>query len=1062
MAKRGSSEGAAVAKKKPRKQVPGRDRKHPATDSKHSDGEDVLYEEENPPFKKSKDSCGDSVKKQRCRTKRRTDNERKTVGKEIQDPTNLTEKTLIIDMPVKQFSGSEDAEESEDEWEDVQANNQRQTGTAKRKRPGNSKAGGKNEKRLSVKSNIKKRSRPDGDDGFEEESYSVKKRKPTVPGVKGKTKAAKPASHVSCAANAGDKKPRAKKSAVKKQKTKETEILDLLALEKKTQTKVATVEESSVSEEAEDSDEEWEDVEELNGPVDCLQASTSTDIPLPTQPVEIEIETAESAKKRLSREKRKAEYAAYMRKLLRKFSKEVREDTHKVHLLCLLANGFYRNDTCNLPDLQAVALSVIPVKFTSVPAECVDVVYLTNLMKWFFGTFTLSSEMSLDESEPLSATLERRFGVYGVRDESEMVHVFLVILRALQLMSRLVLSLQPIPLKDKPAKTKKSPKEKSSRRSSTKPQTPKDKTNSSNRQQVRQKKVKQEETLSGESEEENPKHCTTSGKGKGKTTKEKKGVKSADKEKPGAQPKNQLRRKAASKVTYKEESESCGHSSDSDYCLSDAQDSDYSDWEEEPLASKRRRSSGPVKEIIKTKRNTNSAAKQPRDKNSPNSVTQPKRRGKIISTDDESEMDDEDKMWKSPLLSPTVSDQWVEVYLESEGKWLCVDCMHRTLGKAQDCFKTTTKPVTYVVGIDNAGCVKDVTRRYDSNWMTSTRMRRIDPDWWEKTLMPYKSPNIEREDREDTELDLKLLDQPLPTSFPEYKNHPLYVLKRHLLKYEAIYPETSAVMGYFRGEAVYSRSCVHNLHSSDTWLKEARVVRLAEVPYKMVKGSSNRARKARISDPEKKKYNDLGLFGLWQTEEYQPPVAVDGKVPRNEYGNVYLFQPSMLPIGCVQLRVPNLHRVARKLDIDCVQAITGFDFHCGFSHPVTDGYVVCEEHKDILLSAWENEQANIEQKQKEKREKRALGNWKLLIKGLLIRERLKARYGNKDTDTPGLSTEANDFSSDDEEKQKTETPAQDMAVSWPQNRQAQATEGKTKSRRQKKGEENHLFPFEKL
>lgn len=31
----------------------------------------------------------------------------------------------------------------------------------------------------------------------------------------------------------------------------------------------------------------------------------------------------------------------------------------------------------------------------------------------------------------------------------------------------------------------------------------------------------------------------------------------------------------------------------------------------------------------------------------------------------------------------------------------------------------------------------------------------------------------------------------------------------------------------------------------------------------------------------------------------------------------------------------------------------------------------------------------------QKREKRALGNWKLLAKGLLIRERLKRRYGPK-------------------------------------------------------------------
>lgn len=126
---------------------------------------------------------------------------------------------------------------------------------------------------------------------------------------------------------------------------------------------------------------------------------------------------------------------------------------------------------------------------------------------------------------------------------------------------------------------------------------------------------------------------------------------------------------------------------------------------------------------------------------------------------------------------------------------------------------------------------------------------------------------------------------------------------------------------------------------------------------------------------ELKDENDLALFGEWQTEEYQPPIAVDGKVcicvglsitfrrlsetkfmsnirtnrikrqchcgfvcfpqvPRNDYGNVYLFKPCMLPVGCVHIRLPNLHRVARKLNIDAAPAVTGFDFHGGYSHAV--------------------------------------------------------------------------------------------------------------------------------
>lgn len=45
----------------------------------------------------------------------------------------------------------------------------------------------------------------------------------------------------------------------------------------------------------------------------------------------------------------------------------------------------------------------------------------------------------------------------------------------------------------------------------------------------------------------------------------------------------------------------------------------------------------------------------------------------------------------------------------------------------------------------------------------------------------------------------------------------------------------------------------------------------------------------------------LEIFGFWQTQPYEPPVAVGGKVPRNEYGNVELFKPCMLPKGTVHL-----------------------------------------------------------------------------------------------------------------------------------------------------------------
>jgi xeroderma pigmentosum group C-complementing protein len=49
------------------------------------------------------------------------------------------------------------------------------------------------------------------------------------------------------------------------------------------------------------------------------------------------------------------------------------------------------------------------------------------------------------------------------------------------------------------------------------------------------------------------------------------------------------------------------------------------------------------------------------------------------------------------------------------------------------------------------------------------------------------------------------------------------------------------------------------------------------------------------------KNQPLELFGKWQTTPYIPPEAKDGKVPRNEYGNVDLFKKCMLPKGTVHI-----------------------------------------------------------------------------------------------------------------------------------------------------------------
>uniref|UniRef100_A0A8C5EGE4 Xeroderma pigmentosum, complementation group C n=1 Tax=Gouania willdenowi TaxID=441366 RepID=A0A8C5EGE4_GOUWI len=751
------------------------------------------------------------------------------------------------------------------------------------------------------------------------------------------------------------------------------------------------------------------------------------------------------AEPRPLKQKKKAEFETYLRRMMMRFKKDLHTDTHKVHLMCLIASGMFRNKLCSEPDLLAVTLSLIPAHFSSVSKERMDQHYLSGLLKWFRSTFTLNPSLPSEERPDPRALLERRLSSLSARDHQEMTHLFLLVLRSLQLFCRLVLSLQPIPLKQAATKVKQETSTTNSPGTKVSPGTKRPAGGGKVKaerggKRVRRKEIKEED----EDEEDN---------------------KPAAKGRP--KPKNLKRRSVASKISYKEES-----NSEEEECerLSDEEFEAVSDVDSED-------SEGGATSRAGRSKNKTSAATKRKSGGGKKTVKEEEEWKEVRVEEEEEEMTSSGtKIRRSggKKREGPGSDEWLEVYLQKSSSWVCVDVDHG-VGMPHLCSQNATAPLTYVVSVDQEGFVKDLGRKYDPTWMTTSRKRRVDESWWEETLQPLLGPEDEKDVKEEKELQNKLLNKPLPISITEYKNHPLYALKRHLLKYEAIYPPTAAVLGYCRKEPVYSRDCVHTLHSKDTWLKEARTVRLGEEPYKMVKGFSNRSRKARMVS-EQKEEKDLPLFGDWQTEEYQPPIAVDGKVPRNDYGNVYLFKPCMLPVGCVHLRLPNLHRVARKLDLDAAPAVTGFDFHGGYSHAVSDGYIVCEEHEEILRAAWVEDQENQKQKEREKKEKRATSNWTLLVKGLLIRERLKQRYSKKNqglASTTGGQNADNGFSSDEGPAESGscggKTASETLALSWPQNRQKEedntgvsGLKKKRKTKREKKGEEQHLFPFEKV
>ena len=337
-------------------------------------------------------------------------------------------------------------------------------------------------------------------------------------------------------------------------------------------------------------------------------------------------------------------------------------------------------------------------------------------------------------------------------------------------------------------------------------------------------------------------------------------------------------------------------------------------------------------------------------------------------------------------------DFWVEVYLEDEKKWCCVDLCNLKLDEP-NVLTELSRPFHYLVSYDvDRYYVKPMEKTYIEFWYTPAfRKYRCEDKWW-NSVMQGLGPADEVTKEETTTVEEISLNQAIPTSETAFRNHPLYVLEKHLLKYQGIYPPEVPPLGFFKDQPVYPRDCVQLLCSRETWLRKARTVKLNETPYKIV-----------TARPKRDRYSGslirdipLELFGEWQTKDYEPPEAKDGKVPRNCYGNVDMYQECMLPIGCSWLKLPGLQRIANKLGIDCAQAVVGFDNHCGRygAHPVMEGFIVCKEFEDTLRMAWEEEQVNAAKREAEKREKLIYDNWKRLLKAVIIREKLRVKYKN--------------------------------------------------------------------
>ncbi|KAK6351238.1 hypothetical protein TWF718_004408 [Orbilia javanica] len=365
---------------------------------------------------------------------------------------------------------------------------------------------------------------------------------------------------------------------------------------------------------------------------------------------------------------------------------------------------------------------------------------------------------------------------------------------------------------------------------------------------------------------------------------------------------------------------------------------------------------------------------------------------------------------KIQIHDPTLPTYWVEVFDVINQSWITIDPLDagiiRPLTNLEPPQWDWENEMSYVIAFDNDNNVRDITRKYVKGYNGYTRSLRVEATldgakWWKKALRLYTLPDYLAPDRdqfEDGLMNDRLLKEGIPKSLAAMKNHPVFAIEEQLRQNEVIHPKVEC--GTMTGKnkkpiPVYRRQNVKQVKSATQWYMLGREIKAGEQPLKHKK-----ARKAkRASDPDDMDLDemgdmdgmDTGMYAHFQTILYQPDPCIGPIVPKNAYGNIDIYVPSMLPEGGVHIP----HKLARVaadfLGIGgfVADAVTGFDFrNGGKSTPVINGVVAgieCEEGIWEMIEHIEKEQ---EEEADEVRRLTALNLWRKFLVGLRIKERV--------------------------------------------------------------------------
>lgn len=264
---------------------------------------------------------------------------------------------------------------------------------------------------------------------------------------------------------------------------------------------------------------------------------------------------------------------------------------------------------------------------------------------------------------------------------------------------------------------------------------------------------------------------------------------------------------------------------------------------------------------------------------------------------------------------------WVEVLDEAHQKWLPVDPLVTESIAKPRLFEPPASDrennMSYVIAFEEEGTARDVTRRYTKAYNAKTRKSRVDSTeggakWLRRAMRAYsRGWKSDLDQIEDTELAANEAKEPMPKNIADFKDHPYYALERHLKRNEILLStrEVGKVAagrdpsnpGLKKLESIYRRRDVKTVRSADAWYRLGREVKMGEQPVKTVAAKRKPEDQNVDDDGDMDERAGTNLYTENQTELYEAPPIVNGRVPKNSFGNLDIFVPSMVPKGGVHI-----------------------------------------------------------------------------------------------------------------------------------------------------------------